>query len=182
MLSRNLLCLSAWLILQDIISFTNINTVSAGTGGLRSSLNDPPSRPLIGPFPVTPAPLIGRDGSRDLNTGLTLVETAGPGPNWFPPCQFRLSSLYGAVIWRHNAPWARPGLLAADIARCFLDWGRRGWSGPAVTRCLHISLDSEAQTRGERAPLIITSVSLSQTRALGILWDQTRAITHGNKH
>ena len=91
-------------------------------------------------------------------------------------------SLYGAVIWRHNAPWARPGLVAADIARCFLDWGRRGWSGPAVTRCLHISLDSEAQTRGERAPLIITSVSLSQTRALGILWDQTRAITHGNKH
>ena len=49
--SRNLLCLRAWLILQDIISFTNINTVSAGPGLRSLSMIPRPDLSLVQPPP-----------------------------------------------------------------------------------------------------------------------------------
>ena len=63
------------LVFESVANFTRHHLVykyKHRVSGTRPplSLNDPPSRPLIGPDPAIPGPLIGRPGSRDLNTSL----------------------------------------------------------------------------------------------------------------
>ena len=62
--SENKVIEPAWIILQDIISFTNINIVSAGS---RPAGHDLPSSPLVGPTIANTSQywlLIGRERRR----------------------------------------------------------------------------------------------------------------------
>ena len=170
--SRNLLCLRAWLILQDIISFTNINTVSAGPGLRSLSMIPRPGLSLVQPPPSRALSLVetghvtqilASHWSRAPDRGLIGSRRASSAV-----------SLYGAVIWRHNAPWARL-LTSPDVPRS--GGGGGGQQGPVSS---HFTwLRGSDQERSSSSP-----ESLGPRLAIEVYFSSqtTSAIRHGNKY